>query len=153
MNMKKLLPIILLVIMAVVAISVKQCKKNNSTTKTTTRQNNIPPISSNRSAPSSNNNANRDGLDRNPDRLFYSKHARCRMKCRHITQEEVKEILVDGTINYNKSELQDQRGPKYAVEGNTHDGQHVRIIFAPNTQHINVVTVIDLEEDYACSCD
>ncbi len=152
MNMKKLLPIILLVIMALIAISVKQCRSKTVVPKTTIRQN-IPPISSNRSKPSVNNNVNRDGLDRNPDHLFYSKHARCRMKCRHITQQEVKEILVNGTINYNKSELQNERGPKYAVEGNTNDGQHVRIIFAPNTQHTNVVTVIDLEEDYACSCN
>ena len=150
--MKKLLPILLLVILAVFAISLRRCNSNNETTKKNPKQN-IPPISRDRSVPSANNNANRDGLDRNPDHLFYSKHARCRMKCRHITQEEVKEILVDGTINYNKSELQNERGPKYAVEGNTQDGQHVRIIFAPNTQHTNVVTVIDLEEDYACSCE
>ncbi len=152
MNQKKLLPILLLVILAVVALFIKRCNNHptaKGTSQSTTRYN----------SPAANpsNNGNYDdrtkGLDRNPDKLFYTKHARCRMKCRHITQQEVKDILVNGTINYNKSELQDARGPKYAVEGNTNDGQHVRIIFAPNSQHISVVTVIDLEEDFACSCD
>ncbi len=53
------------------------------------------------------------------------------MKCRRITQQEVKDILVNGTINYNKSDLNDSRGPSYAVEGMTRDRQKVRIIFAP----------------------
>ena len=150
--MKKLLPIILLVIMAVVAISVKQCKKNNSTTKTTTRQNNIPPISSNRSAPSSNNNANRDGLDRNPDRLFYSKHARCRMDCRHIDESEVHEILKEGVINYDKVE-EDVKGKTYPLEGTTHDKQHVRIVFAPHPGELVLVTVIDLDTEWPCNCN
>ena len=75
------------------------------------------------------------------------------MKCRHITQQEVKDILVNGTINYNKSELNDPRGPTYALEGRTKDGQKVRIIFAPKKEHTTVVTVIDLENEFACNCD
>jgi hypothetical protein len=94
------------------------------------------------------------GLDRNAKDLFFTKHARCRMKCRHITQEEVKEILESGEINYRKSELDAPQGPKYAVEGYSHEKQHIRCIFAPNTQHLTVVTVIDLDEDWECpSCN
>ena len=39
------------------------------------------------------------------------------------------------------------------LEGNTDDGQHVRIIFAPKKQHISVVTVIDLENEFECDCN
>ncbi|MDQ6815640.1 MAG: DUF4258 domain-containing protein, partial [Bacteroidota bacterium] len=91
-------------------------------------------------------------FDRTTTNLFFTKHARCRMQCRHITQQEVKDILVNGTINYNKSNLHDPQGPTYAVEGITNDRQHVRIIFAPKQQHLTVVTVIDLEVDYECNC-
>ena len=38
--------------------------------------------------------------------------------------------------------------PKYALEGNTHDGQHVRIIFANSPRGPVVVTVIDLEKEW-----
>ena len=152
MNMKKILPLLLLIIMAVIAISLKRCNANRSNAKPASSQNRNGSTSQ-RTYPSGNESANGRGLDRNPNRLFYTKHARCRMACRHITQQEVEDILINGSINYNKSELDNPRGPKYAVEGNTADGQKVRIIFAPNTQHISVVTVIDLVEDFACSCD
>ena len=94
------------------------------------------------------------GLNRNPSNINYSKHARCRMECRHIDESEVKEILERGKINYGKSDLGDNPDckRKYAVEGNTHDNQKVRIIFAPCQTEVTVVTVIDLGTDYTCDC-
>ncbi len=151
MNMKKVFPVILLVILAILAIGIRRCNKSRANGRNISSRNsntNTPQ----RNSPPANGTQKERGLDRNPSRLFYTKHARCRMDCRHISQQEVEDILVQGTINYHKSELNNPRGPKYAVEGNTADGQRVRIIFAPNTQHISVVTVIDLVEDFACSC-
>ena len=71
-------------------------------------------------------------LNRNPAQIIYTKHARCRMSCRHINQTEVMEILKDGEINYRKSELNNKDCyKKFAVEGFTKEHQHLRIIFAP----------------------
>jgi hypothetical protein len=86
---------------------------------------------------------------------FFTKHARCRMECRHITQKEVKEIVRKADVNYAKSDLKAAAGPKYALEGYTSkDRQHVRIIVAPKQKHLSIVTVIDLDEDWNCpSCD
>ena len=98
---------------------------------------------------------NRDrGFDRRISYIEYSEHARCRMKCRHITQTEVKEIVQKANVNYNKSELDAAQGPKYALEGYTSkEKQHVRIIVAPKERHLTIVTVIDLDEDWDCpSC-
>lgn len=94
------------------------------------------------------------GLNRQPDKIIYSKHARCRMACRHISEQEVQEILKNGSINYRKSEIGDRPEcrRKYALEGNTHDGQRVRIIFAPCRGEVTVVTVIDLGQEWACDC-
>src|SRR5450631_1935067 len=63
--------------------------------------------------------------------LIFTKHARCRMDCRHITEHEIHEILDGGTINYSKSEPDARPEPKYAVEGYTAEQQHLRIIIAP----------------------
>ena len=139
MNMKKILPIILLIVLAIIALLIKRCnnapvvKRENTTSRPTTGR--------------------EVRFDRTIAKFFFTKHARCRMKCREITQKEVKEILVEGTINYNKSDLNDPQGPTYAVEGTTNDRQHVRIIFAPKQQHMSVVTVIDLDVDHQCDCD
>ena len=76
------------------------------------------------------------------------------MKCRHISQEEVKEIVQRAEVNYRKSELDAAEGPKYALVGITSgDRQHVRIIVAPKKRHLTIVTVIDLENEWECpSC-
>lgn len=94
----------------------------------------------------------RGGLNRNARSLIYSKHARCRMDCRQISEAEVMEILREGRINYQKSDMRGQPDPKYAVEGPTQDGQEVRIIFANSARGIVVVTVIDLEKEWKCNC-
>jgi len=103
------------------------------------------------------NSRSESNLDffRDPEAEFYfTKHARCRMDCRHITQMEVKEIVHKAEVNYNKSELDAPKGPTYALEGYTSkDKQHVRIIVAPKQRHLSIVTVIDLDEDWECpSC-
>lgn len=90
-------------------------------------------------------------LNRNIKNIVYSKHARCRMDCRFIDESEVKEILQDGVLNEDKIEVS-AKGKSYPLEGLTHDGQRVRIVFAPQGEKLVVVTVIDLEKDYKCDC-
>ena len=84
--------------------------------------------------------------------LTYTKHARCRMDCRHITEAEVTEILTTGHINTNKSNPQDQPCPTYALEGYSDEGQHLRIVFAPCGGDTKVITCIDLDKDWSCDC-
>jgi Domain of unknown function (DUF4258) len=93
------------------------------------------------------------GFNRDIGRITYSKHARCRMGCRHIDESEVQEIMQKGEINYRKSELNGSRSPEYALEGTTHDNQKVRIVFAQAANRTNVVTVIDLDTDWECKCE
>ncbi|MFL9483557.1 DUF4258 domain-containing protein [Chitinophagaceae bacterium LWZ2-11] len=93
------------------------------------------------------------GFDRNPAHIRYSKHAKCRMDCRHINETEIAEILHTGTINYKKSELDGEVcRRKYAVEGYSKERQHLRIIFAPCNTEMTVVTVIDLGVEWQCDC-
>ena len=93
-----------------------------------------------------------EGFNRNPEKITYTKHARCRMECRHIDETEVKEILATGQINTNKIQ-EDEKGKTYPLEGITHDKQHVRIVFAPKENNtVEVVTCIDLDTDWPCNC-
>jgi hypothetical protein len=103
--------------------------------------------------PPSDQDTRSEGLNRRLEPIVYTKHARCRMGCRQIDETEVRELLYNGKINYRKSEL--GKAPcrnKYAVEGYSRDGQHLRIIFAPCTNGMHVVTVIDLETEWKCDC-
>jgi Domain of unknown function (DUF4258) len=91
-------------------------------------------------------------LNRSLSRIEYSRHARCRMDCREIDESEVREIWQKGVLNERKIE-KSSKGISYPLEGRTHDGQRVRIVFAPKEDKVVVVTVIDLENDPACACD
>jgi len=93
-----------------------------------------------------------EDFNRKAHKIIYSKHARCRMDCRHIDESEVMEILQNGKLNYSKIE-QDNRGKTYPLEGVTHDKQKVRIVFAPKQDDLVVITVIDLNKDWKCDCD
>ena len=93
------------------------------------------------------------GLNRNPTHFHYSKHAKCRMACRHIDETEIADILKNGSINYKKSELQsDECRKKYAIEGYSKDNQHLRVIFAPCGSDVTVVTCIDIGVEWTCDC-
>ncbi len=94
------------------------------------------------------------GFDRKVSYLRYTAHARCRMKCREITQAEVQDIMKNGKINYRKSDLKDRPCATYALEGYTRqDNQHVRIVFAQCERVTRVVTCIDLDKEFACDCN
>ena len=91
-------------------------------------------------------------LVRNTENLRLTKHARCRMKCRHIDITEVREIVEKGRVNEAKSDPEGKPDPKYAIEGRTHDGQEVRIVVATTSKGLLVITVIDLKEEWDCAC-
>ncbi len=142
---KKAIPYIILVILAVAVIAIKQFSggKKQETRSETSRQK--------RSSESNIINRNR-GFDRRISFLRYTEHAKCRMDCREISQSEVEEIMQNGKINYNKSNIKDARCPTYAMEGITKDNQRVRIVYGQCDDFTNVVAVIDLDREYSCSC-
>lgn len=143
---KKWVPYILIASLVIAVIVIKQLRKSDKNTvkpKTTTTKPKDP----------ASNPTDRDkGFDRRTSYLEYSNHAKCRMQCRKISQAEVEEIMRDGKINYTKSDLKNARCPRYAVEGVTSDDQRVRIVYAQCNESTTVVTVIDLETEFQCSC-
>lgn len=132
--------------MAIAVIIIKTCKNNNNPQPKPKVKTDSPKD------PASNKTDRVKGFDRRTALLEYSNHAKCRMQCRHISQAEVEEIMRDGKINYSKSDLQNARCPRYAVDGMTDDDQRVRIVYAQCNQSTTVVTVIDMETDFTCHC-
>ena len=137
--MRKWFPFLLVIILALVLFIIQKSRKDPG--------NNPRP---GKDRPSTINR-NR-GFDRRTGLLKYSNHAICRMECRKISKQEVQEIMQAGKINYKKSDVKNDRCPRYAVEGTTSDEQRVRIVFAQCNDSTVVVTVIDLETDYVCDC-
>ncbi len=132
--LKKYLPFLLFIAAAVLLYFIKTKQRGERKENRTTQTINAEPI-------------NRDTTI-----LVYSKHALCRMDCRHIDEEEVKDIVATGSINYSKVE-EDEKGVTYPLEGITKDKQFVRVVIAPKKNETVIVTVIDLEKDWTCSCN
>ena len=125
-----------------VAVAVRTCKSDFSDTADNGKDSNSPAREVNRNR----------GFDRRTSFIEYTQHARCRMSCRQITEEEVKEIMQNGKINYRKSDVHDRPCPTYALEGVTHESQRVRIVFAQCDNKTKVVTTIDLDKEWTCDC-
>ncbi len=103
--------------------------------------------------PTNNNTTvNEKDLNRHPGNIIYSRHCQCRMECRHITETEIKEILENGQINSNKIE-HSAKGVTYPLEGVTNEKQHLRVVFAPKGDEVEVVTCIDLDNEWPCNCE
>lgn len=131
-NLASMITIILL---ALLALWIKKCQHSNEkSTRTTTTE----------------------VGDWRHHKLIYTKHARCRMECRDITEAEVENILNSGVINEAKSKEEDAEAdghcPTFALEGNTADGQHVRIVFGACDKITKVITAIDLGVEHSCDC-
>jgi hypothetical protein len=94
----------------------------------------------------------KEAFDRTPSNLYYTKHALCRMNCRHISKEDISEIMSKGIINFNKSNKRDRPCPTFALQGETSDGEKLRVVFAQCNDETKVVTCYNLEEDFECHC-
>jgi len=136
---KKWIPYLLILALAIAIFVIKKWKQEDLTTGSK-RKDTVTEVNRNR------------GFDRRVSYIEYTQHAKCRMECRHISQAEVEEIMQDGKINYNKSNVKARPCPTYALEGITKDEQRVRIVFAQCDLKSKVVTCIDLGTEWQCDC-
>ena len=103
------------------------------------------------SSPADNQNS-REEFDRRIAPVIYTKHARCRMECRDISEEDISEIMQKGIINFGMSNRSDKPCPTFALQGRTSSGEKLRIIFAQCHKETKVVTCYNLEENPVCDC-
>jgi hypothetical protein len=94
----------------------------------------------------------KEAFDRHPASLMFTTYALCRMNCRHISREEVGEIMEKGIININKSDKYSRPCPIFALQGTTGSGEDLRVIFAQCPAETEVITCYNLKKDFACSC-
>lgn len=91
---------------------------------------------------------------RNTKNLVLTKHVRCRMGCREVTLEEIKDVIENGKVNYQKSGMGKKGDSTFALEGMSLDKQHLRVVVAPEKNgSLVVITCIDLEKEWPCHCN
>ncbi len=140
-------PYIFLAILAILAIILVKVKENREQGTDNPKK----EIVSKKNSKAKDVNRDRE-FDRRTSYIEYTVHAKCRMSCRNISQAEVEEMMIDGKINYRKSDVKAIPCPVYSVEGITKDAQMVRIVFGQCDNKTKVITVVDLETDWKCDC-
>eukprot|EP00884_Botryococcus_braunii_P018378 jgi/Botrbrau1/5223/Bobra.0172s0087.1 len=73
------------------------------------------------------------------------------MRCRHVPEKEVREVLRTGRINDKKSERSSTPCPKLVVDGRTAKSRkNVQVVVSACPTHTSLVTVIDKDTDWVC---
>ena len=86
-------------------------------------------------------------------KLFFPENTLCKMKCRGIEEQEVKDILKNGDINFSESDVHDAPCPSYALEGIGTKNKKVRVVFTSFDSITQVSTAINLlESNDSCGC-
>ncbi|HEY2722519.1 MAG TPA: DUF4258 domain-containing protein, partial [Chitinophagaceae bacterium] len=94
----------------------------------------------------------KEAFNRHPAHLIYTHHALCRMDCRHISREDIDQVMQNGIIFLNKTDLNDRPCPTFALQGFTKEDENIRVIFAQCTDETKVVTCYNLHKDFECHC-
>ncbi len=85
--------------------------------------------------------------------IEYTKKADCIMKCRNITDAEIKQVMKSGKVNYTLSDVHHKPYPTYTIEGPTGTKRNLRIVIDDVDSISKVLTTTDLlfEKDN-CNC-
>ena len=85
--------------------------------------------------------------------IEYTEKADCIMKCRNITDAEIKQVMKSGKVNYTLSDVHHKPYPTYTIEGPTGTKRNLRIVIDDVDSISKVLTTTDLlfEKDN-CNC-
>ena len=84
----------------------------------------------------------------------FSEHAKCILECKNITEEEVREVLKNGDVNFSESDTHGVPCPSYAIEGISHN-KKLRILLTvfERDSTAEITTAINLESGKdSCKC-
>lgn len=81
-------------------------------------------------------------------RIIFSEHAKCILTCKGVSEEEAKDILKNGDINFRESDTRRTPCPSYIFEG-----KDVKIICTACDSISEIINVIGLHEKQdTCHC-
>jgi uncharacterized DUF497 family protein len=83
--------------------------------------------------------------------LMFTKNATCKMECLTISEADVRQVLKDGLVNTERSEL-DQPEKKFAVEGAASESKTLRVVVVPKGNALLLITVIRIDKKENCDC-
>ena len=90
----------------------------------------------------------------NKSTFIFSEHAKCILQCKQISEEEVKEVLKTGEVNFSESDTHGVPCPSYAIEGTSHNKKlRVLLTIFEKDSTAEITTAINMEAGKdTCRC-
>ena len=90
----------------------------------------------------------------NKSTFSFSEHAKCILLCKQISEEEVREVLKNGDVNFSESDTRGVPCPSYAIEGTSHNKKlRVLLTVFERDSTAEITTAINMEAGKdTCRC-
>lgn len=84
--------------------------------------------------------------------IIYTDYALCVMQCRNITKNDINFLMQHGVINLSRSNNKNTSCPTYALQGYTHKGDYLRVLFEQCFSKTLLLTCYNLKKETVCNC-
>ncbi len=76
------------------------------------------------------------------------------INCMGISNDQLKQVLKDGSVNFGKSEVHGTPYPTYAIDGKTLSGQHIRLVVIVGADTTRMISgfITDVGKS-TCKCE
>lgn len=76
--------------------------------------------------------------------MQFSNKAKCQMLCMKMKESDVKKLLQEGEVNYNKSDVHQKPYALFAIENTNNDEPHYRVLISDRDSISEVIDIINL---------
>ena len=75
------------------------------------------------------------------------------LHCLDLSEEIIKELLINGDVNFSESEVHDAKCPVYAIDGSDYPGGELRVFFEQCDSITVLASALYLNNPHNCGCD
>jgi len=93
-----------------------------------------------------------EAFNRTPARLRFYAFARCRMRCLHVSDADIRALMKSGVINLGRSNRYGHPCPIFAVQGRTAGRRYIRAVFEQCHNATYLANCYNIEQDITCDC-
>jgi len=93
----------------------------------------------------------KENLQKHP--LQVSTLGACQAKCLNISEENIKELLSQGDVNFSKSQVHDLNCPIYAIDTDDFPGGELRAFFEKCDSITILASIEHIDKQEPCNCN
>jgi hypothetical protein len=93
----------------------------------------------------------KENLQKHP--LQVSPRGGCELKCLDLSEEKIRELLINGNVNFGESQVHNSPCPIYAVEESGHPDGKLRVFFEQCDSVTIITSAFYTNRNHGCDCD